>query len=377
MARRAPAVALGLLAAALVGGCGGDDTIVRPRAPRVFHATPDGAGADCATPQGCLDQAAAGDTVELGAGTYDGVADTLLAAPGSGNFVTNFVAKEGVVVRGQAGREVRIDGQWDPGRVGILVPEGIENFTLENIRFDNCDPGVYMIGGHLQIRQCTFVTGGHGLVAVGTDVDVSDCRFEEYMNEAIVLRNCSGLIARSSFKGDGSFFFTGGSRNLLLEDLLMAFACFGGVRIEDGGNVLARRITIVMAGMVPDADSTAITVAGEAHLTLEKAVIAENRGFGIHCRTGGQVTVTCSDLFNNSSGNYFGCPDATGQDGNLAVDPRFCSIPDSDFHLGPTSPARSAACGAMGAFGDAACVLRGGASRFAFAGGAHVEDHPE
>jgi hypothetical protein len=220
-----------------------------------------------------------------------------------------------------------------------------------------------MTGGTLHLRNCVFVTGAHGVVAAGTTLDIRDCRFEEYMSEALLLKDCAGTIASSSLRGDGFFLSALSSRNLVLEDLLMAFACFGGVSI-DGGSVTARGITLVMAGMVPDADSTAFTVKGGGRVTLERCVIAENRGYGIHCRAGGQVIVRCSDLFGNTAGNYEGCPNMTGKDGNIAADPRFCSIPDSNFRLQASSPARTAACGSMGFSGELPCVLGGNDAGF-------------
>jgi hypothetical protein len=106
--------------------------------------------------------------------------------------------------------------------------------------------------------------------------------------------------------------------------------------------------------------------------------VAGNRGFGLDCRTGGTADVSCSDFFNNSAGNYSGCADATGSQGNLAVDPLFCSLPDLDFHLQPASPAANAACGAMGVYGDEPCALRrnslGGAP---VAGRAREHDGPD
>jgi hypothetical protein len=339
-------------------GCGDEDPS-RPSAARVFHATADGAGSDCGTVQECVDQAAPGDTVELAGGIYDDPADTLVSLPGDPPIVANIVARPGIVLRARAGVEVRIDGRWDAGRIGVLVPEGVSDVTIQGIRFDNCDPGVHATGGRLKIENCAFVTGGHGLVAVGTELDVSGSRFEEYVNDGVVLRDCSGRLGTSSFRGNGYFLFSAGSRDLVLEDLLLTYACFTGIRIEEGGTATARRITLVGAGMVPDADSTAIVVAGNARLVLAQSIVSENRGYGVHCRAGGSVTITCSNFFNNSSGNYQGCPDATGMDGNLAVDPRFCSFPDGDFHLVATSPLRQAGCGEMGVFGNLPCELRG------------------
>ena len=125
------------------------------------------------------------------------------------------------------------------------------------------------------------------------------------------------------------------------------------MRFEEGGLARLNGVTITGAGMAPG-DSTALVASGGTSISVEKCVVADNRGFGLDCRAGGTATVSCSDFFANSAGGYAGCPDATGQNGNLAVDPRFCSSQNLDFHLQADSPAR-AACGAMGAFGSDPC----------------------
>jgi len=342
-----------------------------PGVGHVYHATPDGTGSDCGLLQACIDAAAFGDTIELGPGVYNTAADTLLSGSFGDPVVANMVARDGLVIRAGSGAEVRIDGQWQAGRVGILVPDDVEHLTIQGIRFDNCDPGIHATGGELVIRNCAFVSGGHGLVTSGTDLDLSDCRFEEYAGEAAVLRNTAGVLTRTTFMGNGSAIFAASSRNLTLDHVLVAFACFAGIRVEEGGTVTARSVTVLYAGMVPD-DSTGIVVAGGASLTLDKSIVGLNRGYGVHCRTGGTLTITCTDFFDNSSGNYEGCPDRTGFDGNLAVNPLFCSTPDLDFHLSPGSPLRGGACGTPGIYGDEPCALRGSVG-FPLAGWARAE----
>ena len=69
------------------------------------------------------------------------------------------------------------------------------------------------------------------------------------------------------------------------------------------------------------------------------------------CSSIGAATVSCSDLFGNTEGNYRGCADATGQRGNISADPLFCGA--LDYFLKANSPARLASCGVMGAYAEA------------------------
>jgi len=336
-------------------GCGDDDpTGPPPPAAQRWRVTPDGQGADCPTPQACLDAAAAGDTIEFATGTYDAVADTLVD-DGMGGIVTALlVARRSLVLEAAPGADVRIDGLWQPGRLGLAIPAGDDTIEVRGLRFDNCDAGIRATEVMVRIDDCTFVSGQHGLVADGATLDVRSSSFMEYAAEAMVLRDCSGSISGSEFWGNNYGAYIANGRGLRIENTLVAFCCLTGLRIEEGGTVTLSNVTLTGVGMVPD-DSTGVVVAGGAHALIERCVIANNRGFGIDCRSGGTADVRCSDVFGHSSGNYRGCQDPTGTAGNLSVNPLFCSPDDLNFHLATNSPARTAACGPMGAFTDISC----------------------
>lgn len=336
-------------------GCGGDDPVSPPvHSARTWRTTPDGVGADCPTSQGCLDGAAAGDTIEFGGGTYDVVADTLVD-DGMGGVVTALlVARKSLVLRAAPGANVRIDGLWQPGRIGLAIPAGDDTIEVHGLRFDNCAAGIRATDVTVRVEECEFVSGQHGLVADGAALDIRQSSFMEYAAEAIVLRHCSGSLSGCEFWGNNYGAYIANGRGFRIENTLVAFCCLTGVRIEEGGTVTLSNVTLTGVGMVPD-DSTGIVVAGGAQALIERCVISNNRGFGIDCRAGGTADVRCSDVFGHSSGNYRGCPDPTGMQGNLSVNPLFCAPDDLNFHLAANSPARTATCGPMGAFTDQSC----------------------
>ncbi|TPW14666.1 MAG: hypothetical protein FD129_1040, partial [bacterium] len=317
--------------------------------------TPDGVGADCPTPQDCLDQAASGDTLEFGAGTFDAVADTLVDDGMGGQVTALLVARRSTVLRAADGADVRINGQWEPGRIGLAIPAGNDTIEVTGLRFDNCDAGIRVTNATLRVEDCVFVSGQHGLVADGAALDIRDSDFSEFAAEAALMRACRGTMSGCTFLGNNYGLFVANPNNLRIENSLVSVCCLTGIRIEEGGMVTLAGLTVTRVGMVPD-DSTGIVVAGGAHALVERCVIADNRGFGIDCRAGGTVTVTCSDIVNHSSGNYHGCADATGTSGNLSVNPGFCAPDDLNFHLAADSPARLAACGPMGAFPEVSCA---------------------
>jgi len=76
---------------------------------------------------------------------------------------------------------------------------------------------------------------------------------------------------------------------------------------------------------------------------------------GITCVGGGNPTVECNDVF-EATRRYSGCPDQTGLNGNIALDPEFCGIDNSgNYFLQSDSPCAPANhpdgynCGLIGA----------------------------
>lgn len=336
-----------------LSACGGDKTTQPPAGGRIWRATANGTGSDCGDLQGCLDTAANGDTIELGAGLYDTVGDTLVAGTCTAlPQVTNGICRKNVVVRAARGANVVIDGRGEPGRVGLTVPDNLTDVTIENLTFTNCWAGIGTAGGKVIIRNCVFTVGDHGLEAHETLLDVRDCTFENHTQESINLRNCSGTLQRLSVVGSGAGLASRGGRNLSVTHAQFGPFCAGGVSVLESGSLALTNCTVVGAGLLPQmADSTGVTVTGIASATLERCIVSGNSGYGLSCWESGAATVSCSDFFGNTEGNYRGCADATGQRGNISADPRFCGA--LDYFLKADSPARLAACGVMGAYAEA------------------------
>ncbi|MCB1161475.1 MAG: right-handed parallel beta-helix repeat-containing protein [Candidatus Krumholzibacteriia bacterium] len=71
---------------------------------------------------------------------------------------------------------------------------------------------------------------------------------------------------------------------------------------------------------------------------LINTIVFGNHGIGVSCWLC-QVAVGCSDVYGNEGGDYAGfVVDPTGTQGNISVDPRFCSFATEDFRLEDTSP---------------------------------------
>jgi len=62
--------------------------------------------------------------------------------------------------------------------------------------------------------------------------------------------------------------------------------------------------------------------------------------------------LSCNDTYGNDGANYSGVPDPTGMDGNISLDPLFCSSGTGQFNVTNDSPcaaANSGGCGLIGA----------------------------
>jgi predicted outer membrane repeat protein len=92
-----------------------------------------------------------------------------------------------------------------------------------------------------------------------------------------------------------------------------------------------------------------------APVSLEQViVVASPLGEAVACDTGGLAYLRCCDLYANAGGDWVGCiADQLGADGNLELDPQFCSTtPDADrnWQLQEDSPAVAGPCIPMGAW---------------------------
>jgi hypothetical protein len=91
----------------------------------------------------------------------------------------------------------------------------------------------------------------------------------------------------------------------------------------------------------------------DAHAEISHSIFAFNQGYPIACDPG--VTIDCCDIFGNAGGDWVDClADQLGRNGNVCVDPQFCSeAPSEDENWSlqsdsPCAPAQSG-CGLIGA----------------------------
>jgi hypothetical protein len=94
---------------------------------------------------------------------------------------------------------------------------------------------------------------------------------------------------------------------------------------------------------------------------ISRNIVANNWEGGIGCFSGSTPTLECNDVWGNPAGNYIGCVDPTGTNGNISSDPLFCDLAGLDFRLHPESPClpenSPPGCGLIGALGPCEPVV--------------------
>lgn len=92
-------------------------------------------------------------------------------------------------------------------------------------------------------------------------------------------------------------------------------------------------------------------------VTMQDCIVAFGTGgAGVGCAGSGTATLTCSDVYGNTGGDWVGCIlEQQGSDHNFSLDPRFCGPvnPDEPYSLKDNSPCAAANnldCGQVGAY---------------------------
>jgi hypothetical protein len=168
-------------------------------------------------------------------------------------------------------------------------------------------------------------------------VVIRDCVFHDLKGGAIVLRYTrEALVEGNLFYGDQG----------------------GGVLVHgtlEGGSQEITGNTFIGPG--PGGGGGApvgLIIEEEAHPVVRNNIFALSSGTGVRCSSGATATFVCNDSWGNAQ-NYAGCPDPTGTNGNISLDPLFCNAGNQDFRLETGSPClpenSPPGCGLIGALG--------------------------
>jgi len=90
---------------------------------------------------------------------------------------------------------------------------------------------------------------------------------------------------------------------------------------------------------------------GGPQVLMDQCIVVNGKGGGtFSCQTPATATLTCTNVYGNSGGNWQSCINGQeGSNGNISADPLFCgAIGSGDLTIRSNSPCATAGCGFMG-----------------------------
>lgn len=340
--------------------------------------------------------AASGDVIELAVGRYP---EHDLVVPAG---VT-------IVGTGTDPREVTIDGSGQ-GRL-LLLESLAEAVTIRNVALMNGHAqgpssydqsgGALLISNSLaRIENCIFTANqadshGGAIRCTNSSPEIVACQFygnaapgggggavDLSYNSSALITDCvflgnragwggglscrggsSGRVENGDFSGniaDGMLGFGGGvfADHFSYPDLQGTTiadnqARFGGAMVSfpdgpinlDYCTVVNNRSTVLEGGIL----------VVDAVPLITGCIVAFNEGRGIGVAGPEMPRITCTNIFGNTAGDWgIKLADLASRDGNMSVDPQFCSLSAGDesrFHLKSSSPMvqPDSQCGTLGA----------------------------
>lgn len=337
-----------------------------------YSVQPDGSG-DYPTIQAAADVAVGGDVIELGSGTFIGAGnrDILVHGPDvivrsqSGDPATCIIDCQ------DAGRGFFLQGGALDGTVnleGITITRGREYLgggvycefvwpVISNCvfyrNFAQRGGGFALEWGAGTFVRCRFVENAAGLeggaftvpdAAIGVDVTFEECQF----------------VGNTAPSGGAVYFLAYPIRGTSFHNcsFVANSAGTGGAITLIGFSPLIDQCTFVSNYTgTGTGGAIACQLGGyfQANPDIRHCIFAFSIGGpAVSCDTGCDPTLTCSDLYGNSGGDWVGClADQADQNGNLCADPLFCDPANQDYTLrfdSPCAPQENPACGLVGAW---------------------------
>ncbi|MEZ4397273.1 MAG: FlgD immunoglobulin-like domain containing protein [Candidatus Krumholzibacteriia bacterium] len=276
-----------------------------------------------------------GDSVEVACGEYyehDLVmpSGVTLGAPGSGvGCVTIFAQGQGRFLSGSGlAPGTRVENMFVVDAHSGAQPGGAMDFADSSVEIRDCWiwGGVSdTVGGGIALDNCDALLenvlfticqaegSGGALRADGGTLTLRDCAFE--WNAALdggglALSNCDPLIEDCTFVFNDAQFWG------------------GAVMLNGNASPTLRRCTLAANDAY---EGGGLWGCYGSSALLEQCVVALGEGTGLHSYPDlnhpTTITVSCSNIYGYSSGNYGGdLDDQTGVNGNISGNPLFCDL---------------------------------------------------
>ncbi|MEZ5063429.1 MAG: right-handed parallel beta-helix repeat-containing protein [bacterium] len=294
--------------------------------------------ADYSTIQAGIDAAAVGDTVSVAPGIYSECSQS------AGGELHCILLRSGVLVRGATGNPADVVLDASAGD-RVARAWSVDDAALEGLTLTGASSfgGLLVQWSSIRISDCALTGNSGGAAYLGE----SETRFERCVvadNEQGGLSFFGAPIARdpgqrvvidcSFFRNEGNAVLAAGLIDLEIVGCLFAHNFGGPSILADSAFPTLTRCTLVANDSGSDSGVVRLNFGG----TIQSTVIAFNAGRAIFC-TGQPVAISCTDLYENSEGNWASCiADQFGLNGNLFRDPLFCGLDDDNYTLGEDSP---------------------------------------
>ena len=386
MRRLTPVVSLVLLLS-----CSDEDPVEPSRSPKVFTVDPYG-DTGYLTVQDALNASADGDTIELVNGRHSGPGNRDLDFGGKSIVLRSQRGDALYCVLDADGYyldppDPHFNLRFGPSRSVGRPTVGPPTVAVENLRIEDGFESVVCDSGSAPVfRNCTFERSYRAVSCMGASPVFINCSFDNN-NSALICDEGSTVVVDGgrvwqnySFDDGGGIFVRASSLTVIGCEFIRNTADRGAAIYSTADYEGTRASVVVMdcnihwaygsgalyleqtdfefqncvfsdnEGAVfvyEDSQGSfvgsifygeAIYVDSGSSVGIQSCVIAFNgSGPGVHCGYYGTATVqlTCSDLFDNADECIL---DQIGTNGNLAVDPKFCSFDEGEFSFYPDSP---------------------------------------
>jgi predicted outer membrane repeat protein len=351
-------------------------------AARTWYIKADGSG-DVSTIQAGTDSAQHGDTLLIAAGTY-----TYSAQGGNAYGMISILrgSADMTIVSESGAAATILDGEFQNR---IFFFQGETDLTIDGFTFTRGQaPATGDFNGaafaaHLSspvVKNCLFINntadrgGAYWYGGVGAP-HIVGCRFVENTalnGGAMYLINSPGpalvsdcVFERNSATGSGGAIFTyhfGVSIESCVFDANSASAQGGAVYVTRSHPTSVTGVTFVRSSA---SSGGAIATTALSTLTVDQSILAFGTGGGAaHVDATSALSFRCSDIYGNVGGGWTGPIAAqAGNNGNLSLDPLFCSLESADYTLREDSPCApnhhpdNVACGTIGRFGVGCAIV--------------------
>ncbi|MCU1248388.1 MAG: hypothetical protein JWQ49_1417 [Edaphobacter sp.] len=283
-------------------------------APNGSNSNPCSETSPCATPDHAFNLASAGETVQVGAGTYDygGGAARFTKSGTAGNYVTVACA-----IRGAC----KIQNSVTGNRTVVLL-EGsyitFDGFDVTNTSSSGNNLGVYVTTSFVNITRNTVhhietdcgYMGGGGIVVAGTgkaNYGLHNITIDSNLIYDINYRGGKPTCGTSTVQSDGILVETSGNRNSITNNIVYNTSGGWGILVGNNHSGGPPSIPTVISNNTVFSSSGGIIVTDSGTYVMNNIVLSNGMTTGrcgMNAPPGASIKYANNNIFGNAGGAY-------------------------------------------------------------------------